>query len=111
MTQELDWSEWRAFPDPRDLGYLHAPFGPGVYELRLRGSHELVYCGSAGNTAQRMTSLLPRPFGAGTRDNAGLREFLLQHLERVEYRTAAMSEPRHARVLETLMHRNHRYLF
>lgn len=28
------WSDWKSFPDPRKGGYLNAPFGSGVYQLR-----------------------------------------------------------------------------
>ena len=36
MTTSNKWSGWLAFPDPEEDGYLFAPFGPGVYELRNR---------------------------------------------------------------------------
>ena len=41
------WSRWQPFPDPRLGGYLSAPFGLGVYELRNRKSGELVLYGKA----------------------------------------------------------------
>ena len=31
-----EWSDWLPFPDPRQAGYLNAPLGAGVYELRPR---------------------------------------------------------------------------
>lgn len=83
------WSEWLPFPDPRLGGYLVAPFGPGVYELRNKETGELVLFGSGKNVAYRMSSLLPHPLGQGTRNNSRKRDYVLQHLEHLEYRTAA----------------------
>ena len=81
------WSEWRLFPDPRERGILVAPFGPGCYELRI-GEQLLLY-GKGNHVAERMTSLLPEPWGCGTRNNAAKRADVLSHLGAVEYRTLA----------------------
>ena len=83
------WSEWRLFPDPRERGILVAPFGPGCYELRV-GTQLLLY-GKGNHVAERMTSLLPEPWGCGTRNrnNAIKRADVLSHLGAVEYRTLA----------------------
>src|SRR5258707_4991885 len=81
------WSEWRKFPDPRQHGILIAPFGPGCYELRKSDTGQLVLFGKGRNIAYRMASLLPQPFGCGTRNNAAKRKYVLEHLERIEYRT------------------------
>jgi len=80
-----EWSEWRLFPDPRKLQLLTAPFGPGCYELR--NGAQLVLYGMGRHVAERMTSLLPAPFGCGTRNNQDKRKYVLDHLGSVEYRT------------------------
>lgn len=85
MTEE--WSEWRRFPDPRKLELLTAPFGPGCYELRH--GMQLVLFGMGSHVAERMTSLLPAPFGCGTRNNRDKRKYVFDHLGSVEYRTLA----------------------
>jgi len=82
-----DWSEWRPFPDPRQGGYLVAPLGPGLYELRRIASKKLVLLGCGGCCAFRMSSLLPAPIGAGTRNNAKKRSYVLEYLADIEYRT------------------------
>jgi hypothetical protein len=92
------WSEWKLFPDPRYQERLNAPFGPGCYELRI-GSQLLLY-GSGAHCAARMTSLLPKPLGCGTRDNARKREDVLRYLGRVEYRTLACATPAEAKAEE-----------
>ena len=94
------WSDWRPFPDPRRGDYLHAPFGPGVYDVRDRETHEAILFGIGRNLAGRMPSLLPEPLGAGTRNNAGKREFLLQHLDKLEYRTMACQSKERAAAIE-----------
>jgi hypothetical protein len=82
-----DWSEWRVFPDPRKLELLTAPFGHGCYELR--NGVQLVLYGKGRHLAERMTSLLPAPFGCGTRNNEAKRKYVLDHLGSIEYRTLA----------------------
>lgn len=82
-----EWSKWRRFPNPRQRESLIAPFGPGCYELR-KGA-QLVLYGKGENVASRMSSLLPVPFGCGTRNNAGKRAYVLENLKEIEYRTLA----------------------
>ena len=81
------WSEWRLFPDPRKHGELVAPFGPGCYEVRI-GEQLLLY-GKGNHVAERLTSLLPEPWGCGTRNNASKRADVFSQLGVVEYRTLA----------------------
>lgn len=111
MVDSGKWTQWRGFPDPRRRGYLEAPLGPGVYELRDTTDGRLVYCGCGGNVTYRMTSLLPRPLGAGTRNNRRLREYVLSHLVSLEYRTAACSSREEAADLERDLRARGEYLF
>lgn len=83
------WSEWRKFPDPRQYGMLTAPFSPGCYELRRGDTGKLICFGMGRCLALRMTSLLPKIFGQGTRKNVGKRNYILEHVENIEYRTLA----------------------
>lgn len=86
-----EWTPWLPFPDPRKGGFLSAPFGPGVYELRHRYSRKLILVGRGKNCALRMTSLLPPPLGGGTRNNDAKRAYVKEHLPQIEYRTVALS--------------------
>jgi hypothetical protein len=94
-----EWSEWRRFPDPRKLESLTAPFGPGCYELRF-GERQLVLFGMGSHVAQRMASLLPAPFGCGTRNNGDKRNYVLEHLGCIEYRTIACTTTEEAKECE-----------
>lgn len=106
------WSEWRPFPDPRNKGYLSAPFGPGVYQLRRKSTGELVLFGQSKNVAHRMTSLLPKPSGSGTRRNQSKREYILEHLADIEYRTVPCATEQEAAQKERgLRVRNKEYIF
>jgi len=113
QTKELDsWSKWRPFPDPRKGEYLVAPFGQGVYELRNKRTDELVLFGQSKNVANRMTSLIPRPLGSGTRKNEGKRKYILEHLTDIEYRTLPCATVHEAKERERkLKVRNDEYLF
>ena len=108
---EKPWSRWREFPDPMESGRLHAPIGPGVYDLRRCSSAQLVYCGSGKNAALRMTSLLPNPVGTGTRNNAGLRQNDLNNLADIEYRTLACADHAAAQADERTLKKRGAYLF
>jgi hypothetical protein len=96
---EADWSEWRAFPDPRQGELLIAPYGPGLYELR-HWHGKLILFGSSAHVASRMSSLLPHPYGTGTRNNTTKRNYVLAHCDDIEYRTLATATVEEARSIE-----------
>lgn len=90
MSKELEkynWSEWLNFPNPRKGEILKAPFGYGVYQLKNLSKGELILFGKGNNCAHRMTSLLPKPFGCGRRNNDLKREYVLENLSSIMYRT------------------------
>ena len=103
------WSSWFPFPDPAKAGILFAPIGPGCYDLR-HGTDK-VLCGSGKNVAFRMTSLLPKPWGQGTRNNAEKREYVLRNLGQIEYRTAPCKDDRAAKKLEIELRQEGSYRF
>jgi len=103
------WSEWRLFPDPRKHGILVAPVGPGCYELRNGG--RLILYGQSRNVAYRMTSLLPKEWGCGTRYNEKKRDYVFTHLGRIEYRTLACKTADEARIEEGKLPLQGKYLF
>ncbi|MXW92110.1 MAG: hypothetical protein F4114_00115 [Rhodospirillaceae bacterium] len=105
------WSDWRPFPDPRSGSYLSAPFGIGVYELRNRGTGELVLYGKSKNVARRMSSILPPPLGAGTRNNLAKREYVLKHLAEIDYRTMACADEAAALAAEANLRSSNKYRF
>ena len=83
----MKWSNWNKFPDPSKMETLCAPIGPGVYELRLKNTRKLILCGISKNVAYRMTSLIPRPIGSGTRKNTKKSQYVLNHIQNIEYRS------------------------
>jgi hypothetical protein len=108
------WSGWKRFPDPRKGELLIAPFGPGCYDIR-RGSQP-VTPGEGKNVVSRMTSLLPRPLGAGTRKNSKKRRYILEHLSEIEFRTLACADKRSAveaqrKLKEEVRRRGDKYLY
>ena len=108
----MEWTSWCSFPDPKLGGYLSAPFGPGVYELRDQKSDKLLYCGEGNNLAKRMTSLLPSDKGgSGTRKNACLRKYLHDNLANIEYRTRACASKSKAEEEERIQLSNNNYRF
>ena len=111
MSAEDGWSPWRAFPDPRERAYLCAPFGPGVYELRNSQTEKLVLFGRSKNVARRMTSLLPKQYGAGHRSNTDKQELVLAHLTSIEYRTKACTSETQAKAEERELRTANSYIF
>jgi hypothetical protein len=86
----------RIFPDPRKGEYIYAPIGPGCYELRLAETGQLVLFGCSRNVSVRLASLLPSPFGQGTRRNIEKRQFVFEHLGAIEHRTVAFAHHQEA---------------
>ena len=111
MNAWSGWSRWSAFPDPEEGGYLCAPFGPGVYELRNRETGQLVLFGRGKNLAYRMSSLLPAPWGAGNRNNVDKKKHVREHLTRIEYRTKACTSDKQSRDEERVLRTRNSYIF
>jgi hypothetical protein len=83
------WGLWRQFPNHESGGYIEAPIGPGVYEVRHSGTGELVAFDSTGSVAQALSKLTKKPA-------TGLRALFaskpIQHrTEDLEYRTCSAS--------------------
>jgi hypothetical protein len=110
-TPKPDWSRFRPYPDPRKGGILHAPLGPGVYDLRRISTKKPVLFGIGGRCAHRMSSLLPKPLGTGTRNNERKRNFLLRHLSDIEYRTCACTTREEAADIERDIKREKGHLY
>jgi hypothetical protein len=106
-----DWSPWLPFPDPRKGDYLTAPFGPGVYQVRRRGQADMVLFGRGGHCASRMSSLLPKPMGTGTRNNSAKRRYILLHIRDLEYRCRACKSRGDATAVENAVRSECSYLF
>ena len=110
-VEKHDWQEWRPFPDPKRKGLLIAPFGAGVYELRHKMTKEKILCGESKNVAARMSSLLPRPYGVGTRKNPHKREFVCSHIREIEYRTVTCRTKQEAKEIERELKHTYVYRF
>lgn len=106
-----NWTPWRPFPNPRKGDLLTAPFGPGLYQLRRKSDKRPVLFGRGKNVAHRMTSLLPRPHGAGGRNNSRKREYLRRHLSDIEYRTMPCKTNAQAITEELEVKRSYEHIF
>ena len=85
-SYDSNWSEWMKFPDQRKGEYLYAPYGCGVYQLRNFETGEKILFGRGKHLAQRISSLLPSPYGSGTRKNSNKRLYVFEKLNKIEYR-------------------------
>lgn len=98
------WSPWLPFPKRHlddKLEFPDVTKFPGVYELRRRSTGQLVLFGQAEVCARRMRSLVPAPWGTGTRNNSKKREYVLKHCSDIEYRTVACRSVEEAKARES----------
>ena len=105
------WSKWQAFPNPNICGYLSAPFGKGVYEVRNKKTGEMILFGIGNNVAHRMSSLLHKPLGCGTRKNTDKRDYCTKHLSDLEYRTMPCEKREDAAHRERRLKKSGKHLF
>jgi hypothetical protein len=111
MTLENTWTDFVPFPSPLKRGYLYAPYGAGVYELKNIKTNELIYVGESDHTACRMSSLIPGPLGTGGRNNLKLRKYIFEHIEDVHYRTLACENKPIANQIQVEMISHNKYLY
>ena len=103
--EKYNWSEWKPFPDPRKEGILIAPYGCGLYQLRDIKAQEYVLFGVGKNCAYRMSSLLPKRFGQGTRNNETKRQYVLDNIKSMIYRTISFTNEIEMKDVETELRR------
>lgn len=111
IKSQYKWSRWRPFPRPEEGEYLYAPFGYGVYHLRRKDTKELVLFGKGKHAAYRMCSLLPAPWGCGFRKNLKKREYVLKHIDNIEYQTVAFTDEASMNQCERELKNTHQYIF
>ncbi len=51
------WSNWKRFPNPERGGYVEAPIGAGLYEVRRISNGSLYDFNASGNVALALSSL------------------------------------------------------
>jgi hypothetical protein len=83
---DVKWSTWLRMPKPESLKNIVAPKGPGVYQVQNRITGEKVLFGISGTLQKRMRSLMPAPFGSGTRNNSDKRDYVLENHQDLDYR-------------------------
>lgn len=59
----------------------------GIYQLINGNTNEFILFGKGKHLSSRMNSLLPLPYGCGTRNNEQKRNYVLENLEYIKYRT------------------------
>ena len=73
--------------------------------------YKYVLFGTGKHVAYRMTSLLPEPFGAGTRKNFNKRNYVLNNIQDIEYRTMSFIDNSDAKRFESYIKFAEKYLF
>ena len=101
--EDLNWTEWKSFPDPQKGENLTAPFGYGIYQLKNRRTKEFVIFGKGNNCAHRMSSLLPRPIGASGRNAEDKKENVQENLPDIDYRTVFFLDEAEMQKMEKLI--------
>lgn len=104
-----NWSDWRPFPNPEKKGYLYAPYGCGVYQLRNARTGEFVLFGQGKHVANRMSSLLLS--GSGTRNNEEKRNYVTRNLQNIEYRTLPLDSVEETKAFEMFVKYQEKYIF
>ena len=82
------WSGWKRFPDAKVGGFVEAPIGPGVYEVRHAQTGRVVAFGHARNVANAITDLKVNG-GISPLSRLFRRQPLVSRVSELEYRTYA----------------------
>lgn len=79
-----NWSAWKRFPNPKRGGYVEAPIGAGLYEVRRISNGALFDFNASGNVALALSNLGARRSGLRALLGRGTPPLPLDDLE---YRT------------------------
>ena len=107
----MQWSVWMKFPTPTEIRRINVLNLCGVYQLRNRRTDEFVLFGIAGRLRVRMKSLMPAPYGTGTRKNESKRKYVLENHHNLEFRVCYTPTKEKAREIENELKKMCRHIF
>ncbi|MBU2912933.1 hypothetical protein [Reichenbachiella agariperforans] len=107
----MNWTNWKELPSPEQCRGIEAPNGAGIYQLRNKKTDELVLFGISVTCRKRMKSLYPKPYGTGTRNNSGKREYVLNNWQNIQYRTLSTSDRDEAKRIEDEIKQKDNHIF
>lgn len=90
--------------------YTYRAYQTPFYKNRQINDKYVLF-GRSKYLAYRMTSLLPKPFGVGTRNNKNKQIYVLNNLQDIEYRTISFIESNDAKRFESYIKSVEQYLF
>ncbi len=118
LTNEIDpessdynWTNWIKFPAPQRIRDIRGPKGPGIYQIKNEKTDELILFGIGGECQERMKSLMPAPYGSGTRNADDKREYVLEHYKVLVYRFIATKTRDEAAKIENFLRGQNNHLF
>lgn len=118
ITNETDpessgyqWTNWIKFPSAQRIRDIRGPKGPGIYQIKNIKTEELILFGIGELCQKRMQSLMPAPYGSGTRNASDKREYVLEHYEDLVYRFIATKTREEAADFERFIRSQNNHLF
>ena len=106
-----NWTKWIPFPKPEEIRQIEAPKSFGVYQLRNTRTNEYVLFGIGGNLNERMKSLMPKPYGIGTRNNTEKRGYVLANHKDIKYRITSTQNREEAKRIEENLKAQNNHIF
>ena len=107
----ITWSNWKPMPAPGDRRKIEGPEECGVYQIRNKKTGQLIQFGESKTCREKMQSFFPKPYGKGTRNNEGKRQYILENWKALEYRTFATETKEEAVRIDRLLKSQNNHLF
>ena len=79
--------------------------------MKNEATHELVLFGIGQNLNDRMKSLMPPPYGVGTRNNMRKREYVLKYWADLEFRVFLTNTRKEAARIEKVFRQARNHIF
>ena len=82
---DVSWTNWIKFSPPEKARDIRGK-GPGIYQIKNAKTDEPVLFGIGSECQKRMRSLMPAPWGSGTRNLSDKREYVYENYKDLVYR-------------------------
>ena len=111
LPDESRWTNWIKFPAPEKIRDIRGPAGPGVYQVKNEKTGELILFGIGGECQKRMQSLMPAPWGTGTRNASDKRQYIYDNYKDLVYRFIKTDTRKEAADIERAIKAQNNHLF